>query len=121
VETRTLNMKELETLSNGVFTLKGQLPREFETRFIKKSVTEHDSFPLYLKSHIGKSPTDPIGTVSLAIIDDHSLELSGRMNDPDGYYLEIMKTWPMVDLTMEIDAVKQKEGKLNRLVLAMGY
>lgn len=121
METRTLRMKDLETMSDGAFTLKGELPKDFDTRFIKKSISEHDSFPLYAKSAVGKSPTVPIATVSLAILDDHSLKVSGRMNDRDSYYLEIMKTWTMLDLRIEIDAVKQKEARLNRLVLDIGY
>ena len=113
METRKLSMDQVRTGPDGTFNLEAQLPMGFETRFIKKSITEHDSFPLYIKT-IGESPADPIATVSLAIVDDHTLKISGRMDNPKRYHTA---TWPIYDLKMEIDAVDQRVAKVNRLVL----
>jgi len=119
METLTLKMEQVDAEANGTFNVKAQLPMGFETRFIKKSIAEHDSFPLYLTSFTGDSPTEPIAKVSLAIVDDHTLKITGQMDDPKKRQMMFRKTWPIYDLRIEVDTVKQNEGKLNCLVLEL--
>jgi len=118
-ETRTLTIEQVNARSNGVFNLKVHLPKEFDTRFIKKSITERDSFPLYANIY-GEDVSEPIGTVRLAIRDSHRLTVSGEVVTEPRHYSELLQ-WQTAELKAEIDVVKQAEGKLNRLVLEIGY